>query len=79
MPAVAPVAYVALATDAWREYPFSLLFAADCLIALGLLAAIWVTAREQVAWRRQHSRLLAASVADPTTSRARASEDANEA
>ena len=68
--------YAALATDAWREPPFSLLFAADCLIALGLLAAIWVTAREQIAWRHQHSRALAAAVADPAASRATIGEDA---
>jgi hypothetical protein len=56
VPAVAPVIYVALATDLWRTAPLSLLFAADCVIAIGLLAAIWVTAREQLAWRQQHSR-----------------------
>ena len=44
---------VALATNVWAEYPFSLLFVADCVIALGLLAAIWATAREQVAWRHK--------------------------
>jgi hypothetical protein len=49
---VGPIVYAALATEAWREFPGLLLFAADCLIALGLLAAIWVTAREQIAWRR---------------------------
>jgi hypothetical protein len=59
VPTVAPVVYVALATNVWAEYPFSLLFVADCVIALGLLAAIWATAREQVAWRQQHSRLTA--------------------
>lgn len=76
VPTVAPVIYAALATDAWREPPFSLQFAADCLIALGLLAAIWVTAREQIAWRRQHSRELAAAVADPAASRATISDAA---
>jgi hypothetical protein len=49
VPTVGPIVYAALATDAWREVPVLLLFAADCLIALGLLAAIWVTAREQIA------------------------------
>jgi hypothetical protein len=75
VPTVAPVVFAALATGAWRESPFSLLFAADCLIALGLLAAIWVTAREQIAWRHQHSRALAAAVADPAASRATTGED----
>jgi hypothetical protein len=78
VPTVAPVVYAALATDAWRELPFSLLFAADCLIALGLLAAIWVTAREQIAWRHQHSRLLASGVADPAASRATVGENASD-
>ena len=63
VPTVVPVVYAALATNAWREPPLSLLFAADCLITLGLLAAIWVTAREQIAWRRQHSHPLAAASA----------------
>ena len=56
VPTVGPIVYAAVATDAWRAFPVMLLFAADCLIALGLLAAIWVTAREQIAWRHQHSR-----------------------
>jgi hypothetical protein len=79
VPTVGPIVYAALATDAWREFPVLLLFAADCLIALGLLAAIWVTAREQIAWRHQHSRALAVHVADPATSLAKVGENATEA
>ena len=78
VPTVAPVAYAALATDVWRDLPFSLLFAADCLIALGLLAAIWATAREQIAWRHQHSRLRAVTGADPAASPATAGENGEE-
>jgi hypothetical protein len=76
VPTVGPIIYAALATDAWREFPVVLLFAADCLFALGLLAAIWVAAREQIAWRHQHSRALASvkrSAAEPL---AMADEDA---
>ncbi len=76
VPTVAPVVYAALATDVWRTFPVALLFAADCLIALGLLAAIWVTTREQIAWRRQHSRLLAAVQVDAEEPPATARKDA---
>ena len=40
------------------------------------LAAIWVTAREQIAWRRQHSRPLATVKRDATVPLAAASKDA---
>ena len=46
------------------------------LIALRLVAAIWVTAREQLAWRRQHSRLLKAVREDAGAAPAMAGKDA---
>jgi hypothetical protein len=76
VPTVGPIVYAALATHAWREFPMVLLFAADCLIALGLLAAIWVTAQEQIAWRHQHTRALAPAKRSATEPPARAGEDA---
>jgi hypothetical protein len=77
VPTVAPVLYVALATDVWRALPYSLLFVADCLIALGLLAAIWMTALEQVAWVQEHSRQQTATVAKPADSPTTTSEAAH--
>jgi hypothetical protein len=79
VPTVVPVAYAALATDGWRELPFSLLFVADCLIALGLLAAIWMTALEQVDWVQEHSRQPTAPMVGPAVSSTSTSEHTNEA
>ena len=76
VPTVGPITYSALATEAWREFPVSLLFAADCLIALGLVTAIWVTAREQIAWRHQHAGTAMSVKQGPTEPLAMGGEDA---
>ncbi len=80
VPTVGPIVYAAFATHAWREFPMVLLFAADCLIALGLLAAIWVTALEQISWRHQHTHAMVSARASAKRSATalptRAGEDA---
>jgi hypothetical protein len=53
-PTVIPVVYAAYFTEVWKVYPFSVLFALDCIIIAVLLLVMAAAAREQAAWRRRH-------------------------
>ena len=54
-PTVIPVVYVAFFTEVWKVYPFSVLFALDCIVIAVLLLTMAAAAREQAVWRRRHS------------------------
>jgi hypothetical protein len=54
-PTVIPVLYAAFFTEVWKVYPFSILFALDCLVIAVLLLTMAAAAREQAVWRRRHS------------------------
>jgi hypothetical protein len=54
-PTLIPVLYAAFFTGLWNEYPFSLLFALDCVIVVILIGTMVVIAREERAWRQRHS------------------------
>jgi hypothetical protein len=60
-PTVIPVLYVAFFTQAWTDFPLSVLFALDCVIVAVLLLTMAAAMREQAAWRRRHSRSPASS------------------
>jgi hypothetical protein len=53
-PTVIPVIYAAFFTEAWKDFPLSLLFALDCVIIAVLLLTMAAAAREQAVWRRRH-------------------------
>jgi hypothetical protein len=51
---VAPVVYAAFFTGLWRVYPFSLIFALDCVVVVILIVTMVVATREESSWRRRH-------------------------
>ena len=53
-PTVIPVVYAAFFTEVWKDFPFSVLFALDCIIIAVLLLTMAAAAREQAVWRRRH-------------------------
>ena len=53
-PTVIPVVYVAFFTEVWKDFPFSVLFALDCIVIAVLLLTMAAAAREQAVWRRRH-------------------------
>ena len=56
-PTVIPVIHAAFFTEAWKDFPLSVLFALDRVIIAVLLLTMAAAAREQAVWRRRHSGL----------------------
>jgi hypothetical protein len=52
-PTLLPIVYAAFFTGLWNEYPFSFLFALDCVVVIMLVAAMAIAAREEASWRRR--------------------------
>ncbi len=53
-PTIIPVVYAAFFTGVWMIYPFSVLFALDCIVVAVLLLTMVAAAREQATWRPRH-------------------------